>query len=405
MNDPQGLGILFIDDDTGRGGASRSLLLLAQALKRAGARPVVALSPANPLIAAYRAADIPAHAVAGLPRFRPSERKAWVLFLLFLWRMRRWRALRRRLGDLVEAHGVDLLHANHENVAVFTAALARSLGKPLVCHMRTLLYPTIWARAVVRHMNRRAAHIIFIAEPVEAHYRHLLGATARRAGMSVIHNLPPPIDETAPPHPDFLEPADALRVLSLGNFSPNRGIDRVVEVAAALRERGRVDFCFFLCGAPAHRNLRRPGEDAPYYDTIVEDVTRRDLGAMVRFPGHVDDALGALKACHVLIRLTRLMPSPWGRDVIEALCVGRPVVTVGAYHGFVEPGVTGYVEDSFEPGVIAERLIALRDDPALRARMERAARAKASALFDPDRAAARQIDIYRNAIGSIRTQA
>ena len=68
---------------------------------------------------------------------------------------------------------------------------------------------------------------------------------------------------------------ERFRVLSLTNFSPNRGVDRIVDIAEILRRRGDDRFAFYLCGKPANTHAIT-GRVDPYYGSIVDRV--RALG-------------------------------------------------------------------------------------------------------------------------------
>jgi glycosyltransferase involved in cell wall biosynthesis len=118
----------------------------------------------------------------------------------------------------------------------------------------------------------------------------------------------------------------------------------------------------------------------------------------VRFLGYVWQPHEALAAAHALIRLRRQM-NPWGRDIIEAMSAGLPIITLGTFHGFVEPGVNGYLSSHFDPEAIADYLTQLKDDAALRARIAAANRVKAARMFDPAESAARVEVVYRKLLG------
>jgi glycosyltransferase involved in cell wall biosynthesis len=375
-------GILHLDSDSGQGGASRSMLFSVEALDRGRWRPVVVARTGNPLIERYRELGVEVVAVPELPTFRPSERKSWVLFLRYLWKRHARKRVLQAVRESVGQGQLALVHVNHENLALTGLWLARELGLPAVCHIRTLLFPSAWARWVYRLIATGAKRVVCIAEPVKEHFLELTGAAGGRARLEVISNRGPSGNEVFEPLAEFTEPADALRVISLSNFSPNRGVDQIVDVAAALSRRGRRDVVFFLCGRAAHTKVLS-GKGTDYFGSIVARVEQLGLQDMVRFPGFIPEPLRALQACHALIRLNRVLPSPWGRDIIESMTLGVPVVTIGRYQGFVEHGVNGFMHGRFDAEAVADDLLKLRDDPALWERMAEANRDKARRIFSP----------------------
>ena len=64
--------------------------------------------------------------------------------------------------------------------------------------------------------------------------------------------------------------------------------------------------------------------------------------AYVPILGSVPDPVPILEACDALVRPSR-SSDPWGREVLEAMSHGLPVLSVGEYDTFVEHGVTGFL--------------------------------------------------------------
>jgi glycosyltransferase involved in cell wall biosynthesis len=73
--------------------------------------------------------------------------------------------------------------------------------------------------------------------------------------------------------------------------------------------------------------------------------------------------------------------------VIEAMAAGRPVVAtnVGGVGEIVEDGTTGLLAPSGDDAGLAEHVLRLADDAALRERMGEAGRRRAHALFPESR--------------------
>ncbi|MDP7343854.1 MAG: glycosyltransferase family 4 protein [Alphaproteobacteria bacterium] len=400
MSEKTNSAILFLDGDSGRGGASRSLSFMAQELKNNGYDPVIIVQPANPLIETYRELGIEFAVVPQLPTFRPAERKIWFAFLRFLWRMRRARSLRKAIYAIAEKHRVIAVHANHENISLFGMIVAKWLAVPLICHIRTQLVPTSWAGWLYRRIAARADAIICIADPVRSHFEALAGIAAESLPLYIVHNFATGRERAnSDAEVARLDTREgAISVISLSNFSPNRGVDQIVDVALSLRKLGQENFLFLLCGKPANTK-GGSGKQDPYYENLRQRVRDCQLEDMIHFPGYVTRPIDALAQCDVLIRLTRLMPSPWGRDIIEAMLSGLPIVTLGEYEGFVSNGVNGFVERSFSADTIAAHLIALRDQPELRQRMGQASLERVNLLFNPKANCAKLAAIYTSLAG------
>ena len=391
-------GVLFIDVEGGWGGSSRSLQLIVEALDKDRWSPAVILRKPGPATDFYDAHGIPYIVEQRLPSFRPSERKNAISWLVYLWGLRKFAGACDRIRDFAEQNRCAILHVNHESVALAGARLAQALKLPWVCHIRTQLIPGMFARWLYRKIARESAKQVFISEPVEAHFTGLTGPGYPAADRMVLFNICKPPKADAPPPPCFENASSALRVISLSNFSHNRGVDRIVEVAAALKRRGETDIHFFLFGKPAHTNplTKRP---TGYYQQIVSSITENGLEGIVHLPGHLADPDGALRHADALVKLTR-QQNPWGRDIMEGLMAGLPVVSIGHYDTFVENGKNGFLEPDYDPEAIADYLAALKRTPALRDRIRAANQDKANALFGSDRVSASLSALYGSVLSS-----
>lgn len=74
----------------------------------------------------------------------------------------------------------------------------------------------------------------------------------------------------------------------------------------------------------------------------------------------------------------------WGRDVIEAMWAGVPVVATGTSEEFVREGKTGFLVPPGRPDLLAERVYRLLSDSQLHGEMSEASRLRARKLFAPE---------------------
>ena len=136
----------------------------------------------------------------------------------------------------------------------------------------------------------------------------------------------------------------------------------------------------------------------PSYSASVKDYVRaKGLERNVTFCGLLgpDELRRAYRECALLALTSRQETQPM--VVIEAMASGRPVVAtrVGGVADLIDDGITGFIVDVGDIGGAARRVCELLSDPERRARMGRAARAKADARFRLSRVAERYIEIYR----------
>jgi glycosyltransferase involved in cell wall biosynthesis len=178
--------------------------------------------------------------------------------------------------------------------------------------------------------------------------------------------------------------------LFLSNLRRRKGVVEALEAALiVLREHPDARFDFV-------------GE---WEEGGLEDELRgraRAAGGRIRFlPPLTGDAhRGALAAAGFLL-FPPVEPEGHPRVVLEAIAAGIPVVTTnrGAIAETVVDGESGFVLDEPVPEELAERVGRLLEEPELRERMGRAARARYDAHFTQE-AADRRLAEWIESVGS-----
>lgn len=140
-------------------------------------------------------------------------------------------------------------------------------------------------------------------------------------------------------------------------------------------------------------------------DGLRRDTVERAHREVTERPGGVPTDLVVLGAADAglpgaLARLDALVVGTdragLGLVAVAGQACAVPVVAaaVGTLAEVVRDGETGYLVPANDPSALAERLAALRDDPALRARMGAAGRDHAVTSYTWDRNATLMLDVY-----------
>jgi len=378
--------ILCLDIEGGYGGSSRSLFQSLSNLPQGTAEPEVWCRRAGPVQALYAEVGIPCAVTPAMPHVSALPRLSRNLYVFTRARLRfpASRAFRTALCAAVNER-FDIVHFNHEAMFLLARWLRRHTRAPFTMHFRTNLVPSITARWQARVASNAIDHAIFISENEQRSWQEI---GLEPVHKSVIYNIAGTAKLGTAPHPDI--PDDArLKIASLSNYAWIRGVDRLIEVAAALAARGRRDILFVVAG---HMQLggSLPGELGAISrrrGSLADYAAARGVADMFLFLGHVSEPERVLEGCHALIRLNR-EDNPWGRDVIEALGAGRPVIATGSYDRFVESDVTGILLPSFSANSVAKNILRFADDRALVARLGATARSRIETLCNgPARAA------------------
>lgn len=376
--------VLCLDIEGGYGGSSRSLFETVRHMDRGEMALEVWCKRAGPIQARYADIGVPTRVETDMPKVSalPRLSRNLLVYGRFLAEWQRSRAFRRRLTETVRDR-FDLVHFNHESLFMLANHLRRSASVATCLHVRTNPHDSLFARWQARFVVRAADRLVFITE----NERETLARQARRSVPGdVIYN--PVVTHEVTPHP--LVPRDGrLRIASLSNYSYQRGTDRLIEIADVLARRKCRDVLFVIAGTTA---LTRgmPGELgalARTGDSLPDLAARHGVADMFCFLGHVPEPERVLAACDALIKPTR-EANPWGRDILEAMAAGKPVISLGSYNRFVEHGVTGVLHPEYRAELLAEAILELQDNRAYLDRLGSAARERVTTLCRPEARAA-----------------
>ena len=294
---------------------------------------------------------------------------------------------------LLAAPDVRHLHAHFAHgTTTITWHAARMTGLPFsfTGHARDIyaghLNPKGWLR-------RKLLAARFVVTCTEANRRHLAEIAPEAEIHLVYHGLNADFARLLrDDHANGAAP-ERLRVLAVGRMVAKKGFDQLVDACAVLRDRG-IPFEAAIVG-----------QEGAHSPTVRQRIARHGLQDRVALPGPMgqQELLGEYRRASVLCMPSRLLPDD--RDgipnvLVEAMAAGTPVVAsaVSGIPELVEDGVNGVLVAPESPAELADALVRLHGDPALRGRLAGAARETVAAHFDGDRLAGRLAELFRAAL-------
>jgi colanic acid/amylovoran biosynthesis glycosyltransferase len=325
-------------------------------------------------------------------------RLAWSLLRTFLRRPRRWLAtlgatFRHRLAGLtpllksgvyfaeamhlsveLERRGVTHLHNHFANPASHVGlAVTRYLG-------------ISWSLTLHGLGDLSGPSLPLLAEKVAA-CRFVVSVT--RYGIAETQRRIPPgdwpklhlvrcgieVDRLPAPQRRPVASGEPVEILSVGRLSPEKGQLGLVEAFARSVEGGLDARLVLIGGGPEETRIR-------------EAVAARGMGGRVELRGTQPEAavLEAMARAHLFV-LSSLME---GLPVVlmEALALELPAIApaITGIPELVIHGETGLLFQAGRWDELSERITVLAADPALRARLGAAGRARVLAEFDAARA-------------------
>jgi glycosyltransferase involved in cell wall biosynthesis len=365
---------------TSTGGTARHVRMLAAGCAAHGVR-VEVFGPAQTdrdfaFDGAAPGVGFTAVEIADRPRLPGDLRAIRRLRRLF----RAWRP------DVVHAHGLRAGALAAIAVAFARTAAGNKQGRPAVVVTVHNAPPAGGVTGAIYRVlelivARNADSVLCVSADLEDRMR---AAGARRVGHAVVPAAPVSLTVSAETRAALraefgADPGQAV-VLAVGRLAAQKGFGLLLDAAARWGDIRPAPLLVIAGQGPLAAELQ---------------ARAASLGLTVRFVGHRVDVPALLAAADVFV-----LPSVWeGQALIlqEALRAGVPVVAtrVGG-----NPELTG--EDAailVPPGDaqrLAEAVRAVLGDPALAARLRKAAAARGRGLPDEDAAVAAALDEYRH---------
>ncbi len=255
------------------------------------------------------------------------------------------------------------------------APAARLEGERRVVAMadRLIAATPLERRQLVEHYGAEPTRIRVIPPGVDLHHFHPIppAEAKRRVGI----------------------PCGDRSILFVGRIEPLKGIDTLLQALSILRDRwphALEHTCLVIIGGdPWSQN---PDEEMARLQSMRAELGLADLVAFIGAKGH--DVLPFYYAAASVVVVPSYYES-FGMVALEAMAVGTPVIAsdVGGLSYLVQHGITGFRVPRRSPEALAERLLALLTDEALRRQMGHQAREYAR-LYAWPRIADRILGVY-----------
>lgn len=155
--------------------------------------------------------------------------------------------------------------------------------------------------------------------------------------------------------PEFTE-TSGLKLLSVGRLNPQKGYDLAIDGAKILKDRG-VSFLWLVLG------------DGPDREKLQQQIDSAGLQDCFRLIGSRENPYCYMQRCDILVQSSRFEGKSVVLDEAKLLSKVSVVTNYSTVRDSVENGKTGWIVE-MEPKALAEGILKLNEDPALRASME-----------------------------------
>jgi glycosyltransferase involved in cell wall biosynthesis len=358
------ISVLHVNTERGWRGGERQVLWLAEAMARAGHRPVIAARPGEPL--ALRAAARGLEVMPSAPFFEGDPVAAFALR----------RAIRQR--------DIQIVHA-HSGHAVALGALA-TLGTRARLVVSRHIEFRLRDNPATRWKYGRADAIIAVASAVGA------GLVANGVPESRVHVIQVGVDLAR-----TVAPATASVLAELGATGSG---PLVVQVAALVAHKD--PFMFLRAMVEVRREI--PGVrallvgDGPMRREVAAMCTALGLDDSVHLTGFREDADALIAAADVVTLSSNAEGLP--TVLLDALAFGRPVAAtaVAGLPDLIDDGVNGLVTPIGDHGALARAVVRILREPGLAQRLVAAGRSRILD-FSMEHVAERTVAVYDAVLG------
>ncbi len=365
------------------GGVERSTIEVAEAIVNAGGRALVVSSGGNMV---HEITRVQGEHI----QMQVHSKNPFIIFNNIA-----------RLVNLIKDHEVDVVHVRSRAPAWSAYFAAKQTEKPLVVTFHGTY-------SIGNFLKRKYNSIMTSGDRIIANSRFIAGHMRRIYGV--------PVNKIRVIH----------RGVDLSRFDPQKiSAERVVALANkwrledghpvimlpgrltrwkgqtlfidAIKRLNRRDICCLLVGDAQGRDGYRKE-----LETMVEHL---DLGEIVRIVDHCDDMPAAYMLSDVIVSAST-DPEAFGRVVIEAQSLGRPVIATA--HGGAQETVieneTGWLVPPSNVAELAKTLEkALNLSPENRSIMSQKGIANIRDHFSKDTMCSKTLDVYNEVLSLVKT--
>ncbi len=309
-------------------------------------------------------------------------------------------SLSRRVAEVVESHGVDVIHARSRVPAIigFLAwrRVAARAGFRVGNRQRIPVFITTAHGYYAPHLFSRVMGwgrlVIAISERIA---RHLVDDF--RVSPERIRLIPRGVELARFPYrePRAQAPRGEWKICAIGRMSPIKGhrdLIQAFQIVAKSFPRARLSIVGKISSGQEN-----------YFRELQGLVRRLGLEDRIDFPGHESDVPQLLSQTDLAV-LPSTGQEAFGRVLIEAGAAGVPVVAtrVGGMAEVVVDRKTGWLVPPADPISLGAAMVTLLKDRRLAAELARAARRRVESLYPLERMVDQTLEVYKEASEQLR---
>lgn len=252
-----------------------------------------------------------------------------------------------KLHRFLKAHQIDLMIDIDIVLDVLSIPAAKFLGTKVISweHFNAEFELSVpYRKWILRYSVRHSDYVVVLTKADLEIYRNRLG---RRDRIVQIYN---PVDP-----PEIFDISDRKKqILSVGRLVPEKGMDKLMEVAAAVLS-ANPDWQWLLLGE---------GEERAVLERFIGE---NHLEKRLILMGNVADVALYLRQASILVSSSKY--EGLGMSILEARSMGVPCVSFAVKTGpleIIHDGIDGYLVQPFDCDTMIGKINTLIENPSLR---------------------------------------
>lgn len=356
-----------------QGGAVQSMFRLARWVKQQGGEPVVVLPRPGEIQQWYARESIDVR-VMPFAEMHPRWSPFYLIHYLFS-----TLSIIARLVALIKREGVAIVHVNE--IVYYPGLIAGKLaGARTICHVRVILERPAWLRHILRWLvGAFADTVLCVSDAVRTRMfspgmKHV--RTLYNPGPDLDRFDPQVVGEGSAIRRQLGIAPDAFVVGLVSKLSPNKGHLALVEAAGAIKRRcPSLPMVYLIVGGEI------AGKEG-YAQQLCDRLKADGLQDAFILAGVQSDVPKFITACDVMVHLPSI-EDPFPGVVLEAMSMAKPIVAFasGGIPEQFEDGKSGILVEKNNTAALADTLLTLAGDHALRAQIGQHARPCLTARF------------------------
>lgn len=260
-----------------------------------------------------------------------------------------------RFVNLLKKEKPSLVYTNTQKSHLIGVIASRIARVPCISHFRDILPRSVLTKIWLRTLYLLSTRIIAVSEAVAKEFprKSAKGSSASSGKVKVIH-----IGIKVKHPASSLQYPVSRTVGYVGQIARWKGVEYFIEACGSIMKEAP-GTNFIVVGGPIFG-------DTEYLEELKELAHSLSLDSKIQFMGEKEDALSYIAKIDVLVHPS-VSPEPFGRVLIEAASLGKPVVATsgGSSPEIVVDGETGILVPPRDSDSIATSLKKLIAEPRL----------------------------------------